>query len=269
MNQQTIKNLLLKLKSDVPDFTVTFTGKESKKVDGLYKTESREILIHNKNHKTDNAIKYTAIHEFAHHVHFCSDKAPKSAKSHTGEFWSIFHNLLYKAEDLNLYDREYDKIPELVELTKELKQSYISQNGQLMVEMGKKLLNAFNICQEYHLSFEDYLDRQLGIQKTNAKSIMKISTLNLDPKIGFDNMKTLAGIRNPEQRQLAQNQMKQGKTAVMITSDLKTEKTAMDPLEENEKNKKRLLKKIQALKMELVNVEMEIERLKEEQLHGN
>ena len=47
----------------VIDFTVVQTGKKSSKVNGLYKTDSHEILLHNKNFTTNNAIMYTAIHE--------------------------------------------------------------------------------------------------------------------------------------------------------------------------------------------------------------
>jgi len=265
MNQQEVKSLLLQLNSNVPDFTVTFTGKESKKVDGLYKIESREILIHNKNHETDNALVYTAIHEFAHHVHFVSEEAPTSSRSHTKAFWNIFHRLLIKAEELGLYHNRYQEIPQLARLTQELKERYISTNGQMMVEMGKKLLEAFNLCQENHLSFEDYLDRQLGLQKNNAKSIMKISSLNLDPEIGLDNMKTLASIKDPSLRQSAQRELKQGKTADMVAQEYKPAASkSEDPLEAKLKEKERLQKKIQKLKMQLVNVEMELDELKGE-----
>ena len=46
MNQTQVKELLLQLKEDVEEFSVIFSGKKSKKVDGLYKPDSREIIIH-------------------------------------------------------------------------------------------------------------------------------------------------------------------------------------------------------------------------------
>ena len=49
MDNETIKAHLLEIEESKLDFTVTLTGKESKRVNGLYKPETREILLHNKN----------------------------------------------------------------------------------------------------------------------------------------------------------------------------------------------------------------------------
>ena len=51
MNNDAIKELLLKLEETSIDFTVTLSGKESNKVNGLYKPETHEIILHNKNFK--------------------------------------------------------------------------------------------------------------------------------------------------------------------------------------------------------------------------
>ena len=59
MNQTQVKDILLRLKDDVQEFTVIFSGKKSTKVDGLYKPLTREIIIHNKNTEDENAIVYT------------------------------------------------------------------------------------------------------------------------------------------------------------------------------------------------------------------
>ena len=67
MNQDQLADKLRTL-ADVPPFTLVFSGKKSKKVDGLYKPAEREILIHNKNMSGDSDLIYTAIHEFAHHI---------------------------------------------------------------------------------------------------------------------------------------------------------------------------------------------------------
>ena len=48
MNQDQIKEMLLKIEDTELDFSVTFTGKESKKVNGLYKPDTHEILLHTK-----------------------------------------------------------------------------------------------------------------------------------------------------------------------------------------------------------------------------
>ena len=48
MDNQTIKNMLLDLHETQLEFSVIMTGKDSKRVNGLYKPETREILLHNK-----------------------------------------------------------------------------------------------------------------------------------------------------------------------------------------------------------------------------
>jgi Zn-dependent peptidase ImmA (M78 family) len=66
MNQDQVKEKLLKLHDCTEDFIVIFSGKKSKKVNGLYKPDKREIIIHNRNLDNDNLLLYTAIHELAH-----------------------------------------------------------------------------------------------------------------------------------------------------------------------------------------------------------
>ena len=48
MNQDQLKTKLDEY-TENKDFTVIFSGKTSKKVDGLYHPEKQEIIIHNKN----------------------------------------------------------------------------------------------------------------------------------------------------------------------------------------------------------------------------
>jgi hypothetical protein len=109
MNQEQVMQKLLQLDDTVEDFIVTLSGKASSKVDGLYKPETREIIIHNKNHTGDNALMYTAIHEFAHHIQFTTSAAPVSARSHTNHFYSILHKLLGKARSWE-YTRMYSRL---------------------------------------------------------------------------------------------------------------------------------------------------------------
>ena len=68
MDNAKIKEILLDIEPSELDFTVIMTGKDSKRVNGLYKPDTREILLHNKNFKTDNQLIYTAIHEYTHHL---------------------------------------------------------------------------------------------------------------------------------------------------------------------------------------------------------
>ena len=69
-----------------------FSGKKSRKVDGLYKPETREIILHTGNFTTDDELVYTAIHEYAHHLQFTTSAMPISCRAHTTAFWSLFHD---------------------------------------------------------------------------------------------------------------------------------------------------------------------------------
>ena len=68
MDNARIKEILLNIKESELDFTVTQTGKESKRVNGLYKPDTHEILLHNLNFKTETELIYTAVHEYTHHI---------------------------------------------------------------------------------------------------------------------------------------------------------------------------------------------------------
>jgi len=104
MTNEEIKTTLIKLYDCKTDFTVIQTGKKSSKVNGLYKTDSYEILLHNKNFTTDNALMYTAIHELTHHI-LTTEKGVQTAKAHSGIFWATFYDLIDKAIELKLYVR--------------------------------------------------------------------------------------------------------------------------------------------------------------------
>ena len=54
MNQDTVKDILLQIADTELEFSVTFTGKTSKKVNGLYNPDTHEIILHNKNFKYSN-----------------------------------------------------------------------------------------------------------------------------------------------------------------------------------------------------------------------
>ena len=61
MTNEEIKKILLSLEKADIDFSVTQTGKASKKVNGLYTPATFEIFLHNKNFTTENELIYTAI----------------------------------------------------------------------------------------------------------------------------------------------------------------------------------------------------------------
>jgi len=62
MNQDQVKKALLSIADAPQEFSVIFTGKKSGRVNGLYKTDTREILLHNRNFSGEqNGEKFSCI----------------------------------------------------------------------------------------------------------------------------------------------------------------------------------------------------------------
>jgi hypothetical protein len=262
MNQDQVKAKLLSIADAPAKFTVIFSGKKSKKVNGLYKPDSREIIIHNKNFSDDdNLLLYTAIHEYAHHLHACSRGGMLSTRAHTSEFWAIFHDLLEKAEAGGVYKNVFTGSPELIDLTKTIRKKYLYQNGSLVKELGMYLLKARELCDVIGARFEDYIDRVLCIPRIAAKMAVKMYQYNLNPSVGSDNMRFLAGISNEEERSAAENSLLTGKSpdSVKIQTRHKPEKE--DPKDRLEKEKLRLERTISSLNKRLKEVEEELKTL--------
>lgn len=266
MNQDQVKEKLLRIEGDIPDFKVTFSGKTSKRVDGLYYPDRKEMIIHNKNHADDNELMYTAIHEFAHHIQFSRTAVPISGKAHTTHFWNTFHKLLYKAEELEIYHNVFQNDGEFKDLTRKIKEQFLSTNGRLMKEFGSLLLEARKLCKKHNTSFEDYLDRVLNLPRSSAKAIIKTHVLNINPAIGFENMKTVSSIRSEETRQKAEEAFVNGMSPDMVKMEFmsKDDPEEKDPAELLQKEKNQIEKRIQALQNKLIEIDKRLESVEKE-----
>jgi hypothetical protein len=184
MNQDQVKDVLYSLYPEHggATFTVTFTGKKSRKVNGLYKPATREILIHNKNFTADYAMLYTAIHELAHHV-LCTT-FQMGARAHSSLFWSTFHDLLGKAEKSGVY-KTPEMSQELTVLLGDIK-DMMSQIVKLQEEAGRLLTQAQVRCQEEGIRYEDVIDRKLGMQKSTAQLYQKMKNAMIPAELGPD-----------------------------------------------------------------------------------
>ncbi len=262
MNRDELKQLLLTLRSDVEEFFVIFSGKKSKKVNGLYKPDTREIIIHNKNMDSDNALIYTAIHEFAHHLQFTHTHSPISARYHTAQFWNIFHSLLFQAEKLGLYQNIFDVHPEFQEITNKIKQDFLAVHGSLIQELGKVLIRALELCSKHHVNFDDYVDRVLKIRHNNARFFIKLSQMNIDPEVGYENMKTLSSIKDETQRKQAESALKTDHSPDMLRARFITKTDGKDPVELLQSEEQRIEKTIANLSARLRIVKDKIQELK-------
>ncbi|TFH41323.1 MAG: hypothetical protein E4G96_05755 [Chrysiogenales bacterium] len=262
MNQDQVKERLLLLDPDTEGFTVTFTGKASRKVDGLYYPDRREILLHNKNFSDDNHLLYTAIHEFAHHVHYTRSTVPVSKRAHTNTFWSIFHRLLFLAEEKGIYSNVFRSDERFVVLTKQIKDEYLSVNGGLMKELGGLLFKAEELCREHNASFEDYVDRELLLHRSSARLLMKFKEMDIDPAIGYENMKTVAGIREESFRTDAVQAFEMGKSPDMVRAEFAVRAKSDEALGSLFQERDRIERSIGTLTKKLARIERRIDELK-------
>jgi len=266
MNQDAVKQKLLSIEDAPLEFSLIYSGKKSSKVNGLYKPASREIIIHNRNFQPDdtgqNLLLYTAIHEYAHHLHACSRGGTLSARAHNTEFWAIFHALLEKAEKKKIYSDVFTASPELLKLTEVIREKYLKNNGELVKEMGKHLIKAHNLCTDIGVRFEDYVDRMLRIPRTAANTAIKMFEFDIAPEVGADNMRFLAGIRDGKERKAAESALIKGKSPDSVKIQVRNKDKDEDPVVLLEKEKTRLERTIATLSKRLDEVKKELKEKK-------
>ena len=278
MNQDQVKEKLLAIEDAPLDFSVVFSGKRSSKVNGLYKPDTREIIIHNRNFTgkeampgasgsgakeaadaaAANLLIYTAIHEYAHHLHACARGGHLSPRAHTAEFWAILHGLLEKAEEKGVYKDVFSGSKELEKLTGIIRKKYLAENGNLVKELGQLLLKAHELCSAIGGRYDDYIDRVLRIPRQAANLAVRMFQYNLNPETGADNMRFLAGISNEEKRLTAENALLTGKSPDTVKIALRKKGEEEDPRFNLEKEKLRLERTIASLTKRLEEVEREL-----------
>jgi hypothetical protein len=266
MNQDQIKALLLKLADPPEEFSVVLTGKKSRKVDGLYRHETRELIIHNRNHKSEHDLLHTAIHEYAHHLQYCESAVPISGRVHSGRFWAIFHQLLYKAEEMGLYRSPIDAVPELRRITSKIR-ALSAENGALIKQLGELLGEARALCARHDADFGDYVDRALRMPRAFAGAAETVARLDLDPRVGFENMKALARIPEAAARAAAEKGLLERDSPEMVRDRFASpargarQEGGRDPVAELRTEKRRIERTIAHLRERLSEIESRLERL--------
>ncbi|OHE63879.1 MAG: hypothetical protein A2001_01575 [Treponema sp. GWC1_61_84] len=261
MNQDQVKASLRKLESTGSEFTVIFSGKNSKKVNGLYKPADCEILIHNRNFTDDNMLMYTAIHEYAHHIHMTKHPSKVSTcRAHTNAFWAIFHGLLAKAEDLGIYRDAFGDDPELVALTADLRGDLVEM-AVIMKRIGKRLIAAHEVCLKINARFEDFIDRILRMSRVTARLAMKAYQLDIPDAFGPDGLRLVAGINGEEARAVVVATLEAGKSQDEAKAAKKATPAASPEegeVERLERERVRLQKTIHSLERRLEEVTREL-----------
>lgn len=250
MTNEEIKKILLSLEKADIDFSVTQTGKASKKVNGLYKPATFEIFLHNKNFITENELIYTAIHEYTHHLISCKQKkfgieVKKGSRSHTTEFWAKFDDLLEKAVEAKIYTRKHSEdLSGLIDEAKKIDREIVN----LKKKLGKILSEIHEKSQEESIRFEDILSHDLNISKNTAEKCLK--TKNIEENFGQDEMETVLKVKDSHTRQNIINGLKKGKTINQASVSIKKDKN-LSQYEKLTKEKVRLEKTIQHLEERL------------------
>ncbi len=253
MRQEDVKKILLEIEDTSIDFSLIFSGKKSKKVNGLYKPETHEIILHNHNFANDNELLYTAIHEYTHHKQFEKEGNVKK-RPHTTKFWSMFHELLSRAEEKGFYKIGIEEGSELEEVTRQIREVLMVQDGKIMKELGGLLIKARDLCVANHVRYEDYIDRVLKMPRSTASTLEKIKVYDVPPSIGYDAMKAVANIKNPEKRQLAQDAYASAESPAMAKKALIVERNE-DEKEVLQKEKRRIERAIETMQERLRSVE--------------
>lgn len=263
MDNEKIKAMLLQVRESNLDFTVTQSGKESKRVNGLYKPDTHEIILHNKNFKTEEQLVYTAVHEYTHHLIaeeqlslYGSEYVP-NAKVHTAAFWAKFQELLKVAEEKGFYKIDISVSPELESLTKKIRSEYLESNGKMMAEFGRLLIKAHTLCEEANIRYEDYIDRVLCLPRNTERDLRRVGVSQVNPAIGYDNMKMVSSIKKSDDREAAEQQLLNGTSPVTVRAMMKQKSAAApeDAKTKLEKEAKRLTKTIAQLQQRLEYVE--------------
>jgi predicted nucleic acid-binding Zn-ribbon protein len=93
---------------------------------------------------------------------------------------------------------------------------------------------------------------------------MKAHTLDLDPAVGFENMRSLAAIRDEAARDAAQRDLRDGHSPDMVKMKYGRSRAPKDPREALQAERERLEKSIERMKKQLQEIEKRLQELGEE-----
>ena len=262
MNQDQVKEKLLKLYDCKEKFSVIFSGKKCGKLNGLYKPLRCEIVIHNRNfldgngNQNDMLLMFTAIHELAHHV-LITEKGNKSPRAHNQEFWGTFHNLLDVAEKKKIYKANIDADTEkLINEARDISK----QIADLQRDLGQVILAIEESCLKNGLRPEDMIERRAQISKQSAK--IATSAFNMgDEDIGADIQAEAAKERNEDKRASIIEAGHEGKSVIQAKKSTAATAKPVDAEDETvtlAREKRRIEKTIESLTRRLQEIRQQL-----------
>jgi hypothetical protein len=158
----------------------------------------------------------------------------------------------------------FESQAEFRELTEKIKNDYMIKNGYLMKEFGALLMEARELCRKYNANFEDYVDRILGVHRNEAKIMIKTHALDINPEMGYENMKMVARIADEDLRKgVEQAYFGENMSLDMIKAGLRPDKEFETRLRFLESEKERIELSLERLTARLVKVERDIDAIKQ------
>ena len=260
MNQEEVHQKLTELYEFKKPFTVTFSGKKSKNINGLYKGLDNAIIIHNLNFIKDDgqinesSLMYTALHELAHHIQV-TEHGQKGSRIHTKLFHSILDSLADKAESAGIYQPPIDK--ELNGLIKQV-QGISIEIAALQRDLGRVLNKLNKACIEKGVRMEDMVKRKARISLESANKACTIAALDLPEGISADIQESIAGERDDVKRRAMALTAQSGKSVAQVklagTSSSPSNRKGENEFENLLLEKERLEKTIKTLQQRLKQV---------------
>jgi hypothetical protein len=122
-------------------------------------------------------------------------------------------------------------------------------------------MQAQDLCAKTNTRFEDYADRVLGLHRLAARTLMKMSALDVNPSIGFENMKTVVSLRDEEDRQGAEAAFLAGKSPDMVKAEFGRKAKENDPENQLLQEKRRIEATIASLSSRLQEIDSRLEQL--------
>ena len=261
MNQDQAKEKLGQIHESPAEYTLIFSGKKSKRVNGLYRPFSKEIIIHNKNFtdengaQNENALMFTAIHELAHHV-MTAEKGKKSSRAHSHEFWATFHDLLDVAEKKGVYRSAIGA--DMEKLINEARDINL-QIAKLQRRLGRIILAIDELSRENGLRPEDMVERKAQIDRQSANTAVAAFYMG-DQGVGVTIQTEAAKQRDGERRVAILSAGRDGKSVMQAK---KAEAPAKPADAEGEtvsltREKRRIEKTIESLGRRLEEIEQRL-----------
>jgi len=262
MTQEQTRENLLKLHKCKEKFSLSFSGKKNRRVNGLYFPADCKIVINNRNFEEgeagSNRMFYTAMHELAHHIQRTEHGEDKK-RSHTKLFWSILDGLAGKAEELGLY--RFDAAPEIKALVDEAAQ-ISAEIAALQRKLGETLGKLHGACLRKGVRYEDVLKRKVKLSDRMETKLKKIAALpQLPAGTGFEMQEAIAAAKSEEQRDAAMRAASAGKSVAQAKQAAAGPKKEADEMETLVREQKRIKNTIATLQRRLEDVVKRIAKL--------